>query len=876
MGPATPSGSTQENIPVLDSPKTPDTPTSQVEIGPAVLSAPSTPHAVSGGRWGRYESSVAPLYSPPSVEVAKRFLRFVSGSAQQLPPRPVPRRIVRQPSSDTPVSRHQYKPSSPEMICHGCHGPIGSGLHKGSATGKINCTLLHSYSCPGGIIEDDSWRSCPEDFVPGIFPGDTGFENTLGESAFQAPNGVVGSTPAAYRDSPIVSHQTLAQLEDLSQQPLLSQTQGLAQQPHSSIIPNQLPPTLISTSPGQVPQHVLDEVRLHRQAHGEGARARVIQDRIPSRMMGSLSQRSRGSGNLSELEQEEAALRARNQQQEMNAVQQSQRQQVLTIKDIRSIPGMRSEVESHVDMFRTMAPVLGHAPSALPPGLPAPQLGAQPSQLADMVAGMQLGTDQGQAQELASLQAKYAAVVHQRKLAARQLEQTQLQQEQVAARQQQHQLQQQLAIRQQQAHDRAAAEITQYRRKIAEVESELRNAEQALQHQTYPVNTAPRVTTAQTVTPQDNAGVAGEGVSSLYEYLQGSDGRQYRVLKSAAIPVTPVQQAPSTRLEYRCSPTSGRLYQVRVPVIPQVCPTSSSLSPCGQYTWQRDPRTGLLYQTLVSQDQGVGHQSLPGPSVQQPWQPQQLQGRHQVADTPAGQHLSGHVSQQQVQGQQQLSGSYSENIQERVKGITNLSEWEGGAKKPKLIDYVKRCPVKWAQQVKPDTMNIPVYAWGAVTEIIESLSGRTESLSEAELLGKLQHMQGVFEVCCINSTPVEYNSYGWTLARHYASKVQAKVDKGLLKWDTLQPGIQTADLVAAQMEYPKPPEKKAPTKKPEDEKQMCHTYNTCNIEGKCDYEVSNPGRSCQRRHECSWCRKNLSKGYRHQVWKCIKKTESEQ
>ena len=175
-------------------------------------------------------------------------------------------------------------------------------------------------------------------------------------------------------------------------------------------------------------------------------------------MMGSLSHRSKDSGNSFELEQEEAALRARNQQQEINAAGKSQEQQVFTIRDIRSTPGMRSEVESHIDVFRSMAPVLGHAPSAPPPGIP--QREAYPSQLADMVAGIQLGTDQGQAQELASLQAKYAAVVHQKKLAARQLEQAEHQQEQVAARQQQ-QLQQQLMARQ--AHDKAAVEIAQYK-----------------------------------------------------------------------------------------------------------------------------------------------------------------------------------------------------------------------------------------------------------------------------------------------------------------------------------------------------------------------------------------------------------------------------
>ena len=102
-------------------------------------------------------------------------------------------------------------------------------------------------------------------------------------------------------------------------------------QPHGSSGSNQLPTSPPSTTHSQVPQHLLDAVRLDRQAHGEGARARVIRDRIPSRMMGSLSHRSKDSGNSFELEQEEAALRARNQQQEINAAGKSQEQQVFTI-----------------------------------------------------------------------------------------------------------------------------------------------------------------------------------------------------------------------------------------------------------------------------------------------------------------------------------------------------------------------------------------------------------------------------------------------------------------------------------------------------------------------------------------------------------------
>jgi hypothetical protein len=111
-----------------------------------------------------------------------------------------------------------------------------------------------------------------------------------------------------------------------------------------------------------------------------------------------------------------------------------------------------------------------------------------------------------------------------------------------------------------------------------------------------------------------------------------------------------------------------------------------------------------------------------------------------------------------------------------VQGIAKLVESEG-AKKPKLLDYVKKCPAKWSQQVKLETMNLPIYGWGALTELIASITGRAVPLTDGVFLAKLQHIQSVFEVCCINTTATEFNSYGWVLARNYESKVQGKMDQ---------------------------------------------------------------------------------------------------
>ena len=162
----------------------------------------TTPKAASGGRWAKYQldkyqNTSLPLYSPPSVEVAKKFLKTVGRirTHLQLPPRPP--KASPEPVGDTPVTtRGVHQLPERKMICHGCHGIIGAGLHKGSATGKENCILLHSATCPGDIAENASWRPCPQNYLPGLVSSDTGFEQTLGMSDFQAAGGLQSSTPA--------------------------------------------------------------------------------------------------------------------------------------------------------------------------------------------------------------------------------------------------------------------------------------------------------------------------------------------------------------------------------------------------------------------------------------------------------------------------------------------------------------------------------------------------------------------------------------------------------------------------------------------------------------------------------------------------------
>ena len=47
-------------------------------------------------------------------------------------------------------------------------------------------------------------------------------------------------------------------------------------------------------------------------------------------------------------------------------------------------------------------------------------------------------------------------------------------------------------------------------------------------------------------------------------------------------------------------------------------------------------------------------------------------------------------------------------------------------------------------------------------------------------------------------------------------------------------------------------------------KKPCTTWNSSTVERKCEYEIMFEGRSCSRRHECSWCKERGKSSLHHQ------------
>ena len=326
------------------------------------------------------------------------------------------------------------------------------------------------------------------------------------------------------------------------------------------------------------------------------------------------------------------------------------------------------------------------------------------------------------------------------------------------------------------------------------------------------------------------------------------------------------QNPPTYRVEYRCSPTTGRVWKEQVPVSPP-------RKPMFHLEWRVNPHTGETYQVEVpspnnyyqSQSQIDGQGTCSGRYVRD-----RQEIRDQSSLDTIGRRSENHVTQQHSVNQDRDVRQAPLNMD--LTGITHL---EKSKKNSRVVDLARLCPVKWAKAITSNNINLPLYTWAVVSEIESSLSGRTKQIPERELLGKIRHLKNVVEVCCLNSNSSEFTSYGWAIAKDYALKVEDEVTQGLAEWSEMAHGVRTSSLLLAQMDCPRQMFQKGTKGKDTDkEKMICTTYNKCSTKGKCDYEVANPDKSCQRKHECSWCRTNLGQSYRHQASECNKRKEA--
>ena len=323
----------------------------------------------------------------------------------------------------------------------------------------------------------------------------------------------------------------------------------------------------------------------------------------------------------------------------------------------------------------------------------------------------------------------------------------------------------------------------------------------------------------------------------------------------------------SYRYEFTCSPTSGKVWQERIPISPPPVHRQTY-----HLEWRIHPLSGETYQVEVPTSHDPNVMSYPD-------------SRHGIRTDVSRNHLGYDASPLVRQNQltpgttrNQSLGILNQSSSQQREEIAGISRIDRGnnRRQSRVVDLARSCPVKWAKSSNNSNINLPLYTWGAIAELESSLSGRTRQLPEGELLGKLRHLKSIVEVCCLNSASTDFNSYGWTIAKDYALKVEDEVAQNLISWNEMQHGVRTSSLVLAQMDCPRQHTQKASKGKDSDkDKIVCLTYNKCSTKGKCDYEVTHQDKTCQRKHECSWCRSNLNQGFRHQAWECNKKKEAE-
>ena len=195
-------------------------------------------------------------------------------------------------------------------------------------------------------------------------------------------------------------------------------------------------------------------------------------------------------------------------------------------------------------------------------------------------------------------------------------------------------------------------------------------------------------------------------------------------------------------------------------------------------------------------------------------------------------------------------------------------------KVPNIVQYARNCPVAWTSRVTSDKLNMGLWCWAYVAELLALQTKASTALQNGELEARLQHFLNVLEISLQPSNPSEYDGQAWRIARLYAEKIQNKVDRGG-SWVALQNryGADTHphELMAAQIELahknvkPKDPNPKDPKKgKDGRERPTCTTWNISQVENKCRYEVDNEGKECNRKHECSWCKEKHKKSLPHQ------------
>ena len=354
----------------------------------------------------------------------------------------------------------------------------------------------------------------------------------------------------------------------------------------------------------------------------------------------------------------------------------------------------------------------------------------------------------------------------------------------------------------------------------------------------------------------------------------------------------PIQPLPGRRHVWRRLPNGDKYFTEE--------PAASQISEI-KYEWVKDAVTGRTSKKHIT-------------TKQQQHQQQQDMDLRWVIDPTSGKELQmlvpktpPRVSTTQVKAStQQSSKSKDPSLlvdyrrqsailpqaqHDRVPSyISPVDDKQGKENKtPAIIQYARLCPVAWTSKVTSEKLNMGLWSWAFISELLATRTGGAPDLAPGELEARMQHFLNVLEIALQQSSVTDFDGQSWKVARLYAEKVQQKIDRGnswLVFQDKYGADSHPHELMAAQIELaPKP---KVQVKAAEGTgragtgraggagtgastgtgtgtgKRPCTTWNSSQVENKCQFEIDYEGRECDRKHECSWCKEKNRRSLPHQ------------
>ena len=169
-------------------------------------------------------------------------------------------------------------------------------------------------------------------------------------------------------------------------------------------------------------------------------------------------------------------------------------------------------------------------------------------------------------------------------------------------------------------------------------------------------------------------------------------------------------------------------------------------------------------------------------------------------------------------------------------------------------EYSRYCQVDYSDKVKSENANLVMFCYGYISQILASRQGHIAQMSDSELNGRLQHLLHLLELTAMFSTNADYSAYSWQRARNYNARIFSDLDHGNISWPNITNKMDPTSMMQAIEAVPKVfKEKKQEDRRKPDEGPPCSRWNSCEVSGKCSYEVENPGKTCNRPHICSYC-----------------------